>query len=98
MTETYEERNLRKLEEARTWVEDVLMGICPNEYQPNDEAIAQLSNLRFEIFFEDRFLVRAVLAVEDQRFYSHFGIDPIGIVSAFMHNVGYFYHQNLQHI
>jgi len=32
-------------------------------------------------------LVRAVLAVEDQRFYSHFGIDPIGIVSAFMHNV-----------
>jgi hypothetical protein len=62
MTETYEERNLRELEEARTWVEDVLKGICPNENQPNDEAIAQLSNLRFEIFLEDRFLLGAVLA------------------------------------
>lgn len=32
-------------------------------------------------------LVNAVIAVEDQRFYSHFGIDPISILRAFVANV-----------
>ena len=32
-------------------------------------------------------LVNAVIAVEDQRFYSHFGVDPIGIARAFVTNV-----------
>lgn len=32
-------------------------------------------------------LVKAVLATEDQRFYSHWGIDPIGIAGAIAHNV-----------
>ena len=35
--------------------------------------------------FPDR-LVRAVLSIEDRRFYSHFGIDPIGIVRALSRN------------
>jgi penicillin-binding protein 1A len=32
-------------------------------------------------------LVHAVMAIEDRRFYSHFGIDPIGILRAFVANV-----------
>ncbi|MCZ6562884.1 MAG: PBP1A family penicillin-binding protein [Deltaproteobacteria bacterium] len=32
-------------------------------------------------------LVRAVLAIEDERFYHHWGIDPISILRAFMANV-----------
>lgn len=32
-------------------------------------------------------LVNAVIAVEDQRFYSHFGVDPIGIARAVVTNV-----------
>lgn len=32
-------------------------------------------------------LVRAVIAVEDQRFYRHFGIDPIGILRALAANI-----------
>jgi penicillin-binding protein 1A len=35
--------------------------------------------------FPDR-LVQAVLSIEDRRFYSHFGIDPIGIVRALRRN------------
>jgi penicillin-binding protein 1A len=35
--------------------------------------------------FPDR-LVQAVLSIEDRRFYSHFGIDPIGIVRALHRN------------
>ena len=31
-------------------------------------------------------LIRAVIATEDQRFYSHHGLDPIGIIGAFIHN------------
>ena len=31
-------------------------------------------------------LIRTVLAVEDQRFYSHHGVDPIGIIGALIHN------------
>lgn len=34
-------------------------------------------------------LVRAVLATEDQRFYSHVGIDPIGIAGAIAHNLSH---------
>ena len=32
-------------------------------------------------------LVQAVLAIEDRRFYSHFGIDPIGVARALLHNL-----------
>ncbi len=32
-------------------------------------------------------LVNAVIAVEDQRFYSHFGVDPIGIARALVANI-----------
>jgi len=32
-------------------------------------------------------VVNAVLAIEDRRFYSHFGIDPIGIARAFVVNI-----------
>jgi penicillin-binding protein 1B len=32
-------------------------------------------------------LLNAVVAVEDQRFYSHFGVDPIGIMRAFVTNI-----------
>ena len=32
-------------------------------------------------------MVQAVLAIEDRRFYDHFGIDPIGIASAPFDNV-----------
>ncbi len=32
-------------------------------------------------------LVEAIIAVEDQRFYSHFGVDPIGILRALVANV-----------
>ena len=32
-------------------------------------------------------LIRTVLAVEDQRFYSHWGLDPIGIIGALIHNI-----------
>src|SRR5439155_1810147 len=35
--------------------------------------------------FPDR-LVQAVLSIEDRRFYSHFGIDPVGIVRAARRN------------
>lgn len=33
------------------------------------------------------FLPRAFLAIEDQRFYSHFGVDPIGILRAIVRNI-----------
>lgn len=44
---------------------------------------------RLPIAFEDvpQALVDAVVAVEDQRFYSHFGVDPLGILRAAWANV-----------
>lgn len=33
-----------------------------------------------------KYFIDAVLATEDRRFYSHWGIDPIGTLRAFMHN------------
>jgi penicillin-binding protein 1A len=33
-------------------------------------------------------VTQAFLAIEDRRFYSHWGIDPRGILRAFVHNVG----------
>lgn len=32
-------------------------------------------------------LIKAVILIEDERFYSHFGVDPIGIARAFVTNV-----------
>ena len=33
------------------------------------------------------YIPQAVMAIEDRRFYSHFGIDPIGLARAFVENV-----------
>ena len=33
------------------------------------------------------YIPQAVLAIEDRRFYSHFGVDPIGLARAMMHNI-----------
>ncbi len=33
------------------------------------------------------FLPQAVMAIEDRRFYSHFGVDPLGLVRAFVNNL-----------
>jgi penicillin-binding protein 1A len=33
------------------------------------------------------YLIAAVLSVEDRRFYSHFGIDPLGLARAMFHNI-----------
>ena len=32
-------------------------------------------------------LIKAILSTEDKRFYSHWGVDPIGIVGAVLHNM-----------
>lgn len=47
--------------------------------------LARFGDMRGETLAVDQIspdLVHAVLAVEDRRFYSHFGIDPIGVVRA----------------
>ena len=62
MTETYEERSLKELEEARNWITNVIMGNCPNKDQPNAEAITQLSNVRVENINANNFLIQALLA------------------------------------
>jgi len=33
------------------------------------------------------YLVQAVLSIEDRRFYSHFGLDPLGLARAMFVNV-----------
>ncbi|MCB5203233.1 penicillin-binding protein [Neorhizobium sp. T786] len=33
------------------------------------------------------FIPQAVLAIEDRRFYSHFGVDPLGLTRAFINNI-----------
>jgi penicillin-binding protein 1A len=33
------------------------------------------------------YIPQAVMAIEDRRFYSHFGVDPIGLARAMLHNV-----------
>jgi penicillin-binding protein 1A len=53
------------------------------------EALGRVGSLKFadaaRADFPDR-LVQAVLSIEDRRFYSHFGIDPMGIVRALHRN------------
>jgi penicillin-binding protein 1A len=53
------------------------------------EALGRVGSLKFadaaRADFPDR-LVQAVLSTEDRRFYSHFGIDPFGIVRALHRN------------
>jgi len=55
----------------------------------NGDALGRIGSLKLADAtredFPDR-LVRAVLSIEDRRFYSHFGIDPIGIVRALSRN------------
>jgi penicillin-binding protein 1A len=53
------------------------------------EALGRVGSLKFadaaRADFPDR-LVQAVLSIEDRRFYSHFGIDPMAIVRALRRN------------
>jgi penicillin-binding protein 1A len=53
------------------------------------DALGRVGSLKFadaaRADFPDR-LVQAVLSTEDRRFYSHFGIDPVGIVRALSRN------------
>jgi len=53
------------------------------------EALGRVGSLKFADTarkdFPDR-LLQAVLSIEDRRFYSHFGIDPVGIVRALRRN------------
>jgi penicillin-binding protein 1A len=55
----------------------------------NGDALGRVGPLKFADAarkdFPDR-LVQAVLNIEDRRFYSHFGIDPVGIVRALRRN------------
>src|SRR5215470_4366120 len=55
----------------------------------NGDALGRIGSLKLADAtredFPDR-LVRAVLSIEDRRFYSHFGIDPVGIVRAARRN------------
>lgn len=59
-------------------------------YDENDELFAELKAER-RIFVPltrvPRDLQAAILAVEDSRFYSHFGVDPVGIARAIYQNV-----------
>src|SRR5262245_15434603 len=53
------------------------------------KALGRVGSLKFadaaRSDFPDR-LVQAVLSIEDRRFYSHFGIDPVGIARALRRN------------
>ena len=53
------------------------------------KALGRVGSLKFadaaRADFPDR-LVQAVLSIEDRRFYSHFGIDPVGIARALRRN------------
>lgn len=52
--------------------------------------VAIYGNIKGEALGIDDFppdLIHAVLAVEDRRFYSHFGIDPVGLVRAMLTNL-----------
>jgi len=56
----------------------------------NGEVIAKVGDLPGEVLAPGQLpnaVIAAVLSTEDRRFYSHFGIDPIGIARALIHNL-----------
>ena len=56
---------------------------------PLDQAIADIKSKEHYTVYDDlpEIYVKAVVAVEDKRFYSHGGIDPIGIARAIYVNI-----------
>lgn len=55
-------------------------------YSADGELIAQFGEIRripLQLDEIPKPLIQAFLATEDQRFYEHFGIDPIGVARAF---------------
>ena len=72
-----------------------------NEFKPSEATrIYDLNgNLMSQLWLEQRTIVplekvppimqSAIIAIEDERFYEHFGVDPIGILRAFITNVRY---------
>jgi len=65
--------------------------ITTSIYDKDGELVAKLHGAenRIPVSLEEMspHLINAVLAIEDQRFYSHFGIDPIRIVGAMVANL-----------
>lgn len=60
------------------------------EYRFGNDLMAQVRERVPNYITIDRIpqdMIRAVLAVEDQRFYTHYGFDPIGIVRAVVKNI-----------
>ena len=45
------------------------------------------------------YLPKAFIAIEDRRFYSHFGVDPFGVLRAVYHNFSnrHYYHRRYWH-
>src|SRR5579859_6174126 len=61
-------------------------------YDVNGDLVSQLWLEQRTIVTLDKIpqtLQNAVIAIEDERFYQHIGIDPIGIIRAFVKNVRY---------
>ncbi|SFV24281.1 penicillin-binding protein 1A [Pseudidiomarina donghaiensis] len=67
-------------------LKDVRLQTPMQVYSSDGELIAQFGEIRrIPLKLEDipQPLINAFLATEDQRFYDHFGIDPIGVARAF---------------
>lgn len=59
------------------------------DHQGNELAVLAQEGLRLEVPLEEMapVAVDALVAAEDQRFYDHTGVDPVGIARAFWNNV-----------
>ncbi len=80
---------LQELPDIRGYVKPSL---ATHIYDINGELISQLWLEQRTIVSLDRIpkpLQDAVVAIEDERFYQHMGVDPVGILRAFLKNVLY---------